>query len=180
VPSGSAPVTDKRHKRMSSMSTRPTSIHQGSNTLPVLPAGMRTTSGASAVSGTSGISGFSGVSAASSMMSARSALPTFAKGDPSSTWEMWDAIRKICNYHPRLSVSKSSAYPLRMLDLAHRSARPHPSLTAFGRRFEPMDRRARQKHLVTRLGVHRQRKGLPRAKQSVSSILARHVQSTQI
>lgn len=87
-------IDEKRHKRMSSMSTRPTSIHQGSNSLPVLPAGMRVTSGASATS---------------SVMSARSAAPpAFARGDPSSTWEMWDTIRRICNYHPRLSVSEST------------------------------------------------------------------------
>lgn len=96
-PERSDSVDAKKHKRMSSMSTRPTSMIQGANananTLPVLPTGMRVTSGASATS---------------SVMSARSAVPpAFARGDPSSTWEMWDTIRRICNYHPRLSVSES-------------------------------------------------------------------------
>ena len=81
---------DEKHKRVPSMSTRPTSIHQGSaaHQLPVAPAGMRVPSGASSV------------------MSARSTVAPFASGDPSSTWEMWDCIRKICGYNPRLSVSE--------------------------------------------------------------------------
>ena len=98
-------ASDRKHKRMSSMSTRPVSMHQGNNTLPVFPPGMRTVSGASAASGTSGMSAFSGVSGTSMMSARSSSLPAFARGDPSSTWEMWDAIRKMCDYHPRLSVS---------------------------------------------------------------------------
>jgi len=34
-----------------------------------------------------------------------------ATGDPSSTWEMWDCIRTLCGYHPRLSVSEYSSIP---------------------------------------------------------------------
>lgn len=29
-----------------------------------------------------------------------------------ATWEMWDTIRTICGYHPRLSLSKSSPRPM--------------------------------------------------------------------
>jgi protein arginine N-methyltransferase 5 len=69
------------------MSTRPASIHQS---IPLTPQNMRVPSGASA---------------ASSMMSARSAVAG-SSTDPSSTWEMWDCIRAMCGYHPRLTVSK--------------------------------------------------------------------------
>lgn len=76
------------HRRVGSLSTRPTSMHQN---LPVTPQAMRVPSGASA---------------ASSTMSARSGVAAVAQGDPSSTWEMWDTIRSLCGYHPRLSISK--------------------------------------------------------------------------
>lgn len=79
-----------KHRRVGSLSTRPTSMHQN---LPVTMQNMRVPSGASA---------------ASSMMSAQSATPPSSGGDPSSTWEMWDTIRSLCGYHPRLSISKST------------------------------------------------------------------------
>lgn len=78
-----------QHRRVGSLSTRPTSMHQN---LPVTPQAMRVPSGASA---------------ASSTMSARSGVAVVAQGDPSSTWEMWDTIRSMCAYHPRLSISES-------------------------------------------------------------------------
>ena len=78
-----------KHKRIGSLSTRPTSMHQN---LPVTMQNMRVPSGASA---------------ASSTMSAQSAMPPSSGGDPSSTWEMWDTIRSLCGYHPRLSISES-------------------------------------------------------------------------
>lgn len=81
APSGSA-GTGNAHKRISSLSTRPPSVHQSA-----LPLNMRVTS------------------AASSTMSARSAGGGGLTGDPSSTWEMWDTIRTMCGYHPRLSLS---------------------------------------------------------------------------
>lgn len=77
------------HRRMGSLSTRPQSMHQS---MPVTPNTMRVPSGASA---------------ASSTMSARSGVAAIAHGDPSSTWEMWDTIRSLCGYHPRLSISES-------------------------------------------------------------------------
>lgn len=79
-----------QHRRVGSLSTRPTSMHQN---LPVTPQAMRVPSGASA---------------ASSTMSARSGVAAVAQGDPSSTWEMWDTIRSLCGYHPRLSISTCS------------------------------------------------------------------------
>ena len=30
--------------------------------------------------------------------------------NPDLAWELWDSIRSICNYNPRLSLSKSIAY----------------------------------------------------------------------
>lgn len=78
-----------KHRRVGSLSTRPTSMHQN---LPVTMQNMRVPSGASA---------------ASSTMSAQSSVPPNTGGDPSSTWEMWDTIRSLCGYHPRLSISES-------------------------------------------------------------------------
>lgn len=87
------PGSSKHHKRISSLSTRPTSLHQNMSNLA--PTGMRNASGASAVS------------AASSTMSARSGMsPGMSSGDPCSTWEMWDTIRSMCGYSKRLTVSK--------------------------------------------------------------------------
>jgi protein arginine N-methyltransferase 5 len=84
-----------KHRRVGSLSTRPTSMHQG---LPVTMHNMRVPSGASAASST--MSAVSGIPLATSAS---------AGGDPSSTWEMWDTIRSLCGYHPRLSISKSTS-----------------------------------------------------------------------
>lgn len=94
---GQAPGADTgakpagKHGRVGSLSTRPTSMHQN---LPVTMHNMRVPSGASA---------------ASSTMSAQtqSGMAATVRGDPSSTWEMWDTIRSLCGYHPRLSISMS-------------------------------------------------------------------------
>lgn len=41
------------------------------------------------------------------------AAPPLLDDHPSiATWEMWDAIRCICDYHPRLTLSGSSLFPL--------------------------------------------------------------------
>lgn len=97
-PPVSAPPTSKHHKRISSLSTRPQSFHQAGNSISLQPNGMRNASGASAMS------------QASSVISARSAVAAQTMGgDPSSTWEMWDTIRSLCGYHPRLSVSEFSS-----------------------------------------------------------------------
>lgn len=34
------------------------------------------------------------------------------KGDPSSTWEVWDAIRTLCDYSPRLGLALDLGQPL--------------------------------------------------------------------
>lgn len=98
---GTAPQPDNtagsagKHRRVGSLSTRPTSVHQN---LPVTMHNMRVPSGASA---------------ASSTMSAQTqtSMAATARGDPSSTWEMWDTIRSLCGYHPRLSISRSIFLP---------------------------------------------------------------------
>jgi protein arginine N-methyltransferase 5 len=79
-----------KHKRISSLTTRPPSVHQSTYgaILPVAPNKMRVPS------------------AASSTLSAKSGVIQFASGDLSSTWELWDCIRSMCGHHPRLSVSK--------------------------------------------------------------------------
>ncbi|WVQ85433.1 hypothetical protein IAT38_007598 [Cryptococcus sp. DSM 104549] len=99
-PSGSAQLSNK-HKRISSLSTRPTSMHQAQLAQQQSQQGqqhgqqMRVTSNAS------------------SMMSAPGGGVGMAPvGDPSSTWEMWDCIRTLCGYHPRLSVTLDLTNPL--------------------------------------------------------------------
>lgn len=42
-------------------------------------------------------------------------------GDLSSTWEMWDVIRTICGYNPRLTLSKSNLVRC-VVKLIHQSA----------------------------------------------------------
>lgn len=98
------------HRRVGSLSTRPQSMHQN---LPVAPNTMRVPSGASA---------------ASSTMSARSGVASVAQGDPSSTWEMWDTIRSLCGYHPRLSISMSSSFALTVMMLEHAKLTDWPAL----------------------------------------------------
>ncbi|ORY29011.1 PRMT5 arginine-N-methyltransferase-domain-containing protein [Naematelia encephala] len=90
-PTAAAAASPNKHKRVSSLSTRPTSMHQSQ--LGALP-GMRVTS------------------AASSTMSAKSAAGPSMPADPSSTWEMWDCVRTLCGYHPRLSVTLDLTNPL--------------------------------------------------------------------
>ena len=109
------PATAKHHKRMSSLSTRPQSMHQAQ--LSALASqnqsqsqngqSMQGANGNLAPNGQRNVSGASAFSQASSVMSARSAVGTQAQGgDPNSTWEMWDTVRAMCGYHPRLSISK--------------------------------------------------------------------------
>lgn len=55
---------------------------------------------------------------------------THGQGDPSATWEMWDMVRKICGYNPRLSLSVSSQSVKFTLRSCAPSARPlEPSST---------------------------------------------------
>jgi protein arginine N-methyltransferase 5 len=119
------PPTSKAHKRISSLSTRPQSFHQSQGSASGLQpftsgAGNGSGSGSGSLNGHGNghgmrtVSGASAFSQASSVMSARSTATVGGTaaggsalgGDPNSTWEMWDTIRAICGYHPRLSVSE--------------------------------------------------------------------------
>lgn len=40
------------------------------------------------------------------------------EGELNATWEMWDVVRSICDYHPRLTLSKLLVYPFRKLYLS--------------------------------------------------------------
>lgn len=137
-------------------------MHQASSHLPVLPTGMRVPSGASAIS------------TASSVMSARSAAPVFATGDPCSTWEMWDCIRRMCNYHPRLSVSECRFALSWRLRWADGSFGLDPSATAVGWSIIKMDSGTRQEHLAPGFGLHLQRQRLSRSIQSMPSVPSRY------
>ncbi|WVR05771.1 hypothetical protein IAU60_002796 [Kwoniella sp. DSM 27419] len=96
-----------KHKRVSSLSTRPASMHQAQLNQLVAQAG--SAAGPSAPGHQN--QGLRIASAASSTISARS-NGVAATGDPSSTWEMWDCIRTMCGYHPRLSVALDLSNPL--------------------------------------------------------------------
>ncbi|WWC86067.1 uncharacterized protein L201_000938 [Kwoniella dendrophila CBS 6074] len=97
--------TTNKHKRMSSLSTRPTSMHQ--NQLQQLINQSNSTSNGSTMNHQNlRIAS----SSANSTMSSKSIASI--TGDPSSTWEMWDCIRTLCNYHPRLSVTLDLTNPL--------------------------------------------------------------------
>jgi protein arginine N-methyltransferase 5 len=107
------PATARSHKRMSSLSTRPQSMHQAQ--LQAIASlqqqgqgqGGQGANGNLAPNGHRNVSNASAFSQASSVMSARSAVgPQVQGGDPSSTWEMWDTVRAMCGYHPRLSLSE--------------------------------------------------------------------------
>lgn len=51
-------------------------------------------------------------------------------GGLSDTWEMWDSIRTICAYHPRLSLSiKSDLWCLLSLDLSDISLGSYPTVS---------------------------------------------------
>ena len=138
-----------KHKRISSLSTRPMSLHQ--NQLGPMQLQQLQTSNNMRVP--------SGASAASSTMSARSGVNTAAAGaDPSVTWEIWDYIRNLCGYHPRLSVSESprpSTRPQLTFSLG-----PHKSSPSQCRSFGQVDGRACQKHMASCFLLHPQCQGV--------------------
>ncbi|WVF70794.1 hypothetical protein IAT40_005588 [Kwoniella sp. CBS 6097] len=113
--SASLAQNNNKHKRMSSLSTRPTSMHQAQLNQIIAQAGSASALGSGSGSqGGGGLGNHQGLriaSGASSTMSTRS-NSNVATGDPSSTWEMWDCIRSLCNYHPRLSVTLDLSNPL--------------------------------------------------------------------
>lgn len=92
----------QHHRRMSSLSSRPTSMHQQQLSLTQL----NQISNGTGPAGPGGIPGSRIVSAASTAVGQRSVTHSAIQGDPSSTWEMWDCIRSLCGYHPRLTVSE--------------------------------------------------------------------------
>ncbi|WVO17813.1 hypothetical protein L204_105511 [Cryptococcus depauperatus] len=104
VPSYVPAQTEQKHKRLSSLSTRPQSM-QNQMSLFAQPN--------SSTNATGGGGNNRIVSGTSSMMSTPGGgIGTAQNGDPSSTWEMWDCIRTLCNYHPRLSVALDLTNPL--------------------------------------------------------------------
>ncbi|WVQ62352.1 uncharacterized protein L199_000492 [Kwoniella botswanensis] len=94
--------TGNKHKRISSLSTRPTSMHQAQLNQMINQANNPNS--------TSNPQNLRIASGASSTMSTKSSAAI--TGDPSSTWEMWDCIRTLCGYHPRLSVTLDLTNPL--------------------------------------------------------------------
>lgn len=108
---GPAPAnghSERHHRRSLSLSSRPSSMHQQQLSIGQLSA--ITAAGAGANGGAHGAGGsrtVSGASTSTSMQPQRTVTHHSAiQGDPSSTWEMWDCIRSLCGYHPRLSVSE--------------------------------------------------------------------------
>ena len=96
---------DKRHKRLSSLSTRPSSII-GHGSLGITSIGAGPAGAGPGARIPSASSAMSGVSSVLSTRSTATTIAPSATGDPSSTWEMWECIRRMCGYHPRLTVSE--------------------------------------------------------------------------
>lgn len=119
-PAVEGPVRPQHHRRISSLSSRPPSIHQAQLSISQLTQLANPgTNGPNAV-GPNGSALPGGVAGAriapatsqNSGMSSKSMTHSALAGDPSSTWEMWDAIRSLCGYHPRLTVLLDLSTPL--------------------------------------------------------------------
>lgn len=110
---GPAPAnghSERHHRRSLSLSSRPSSMHQQQLSVGQLSA---ITAAGAAPGGVNGGPALPSrvVSQASSngaLQPQRTVTHSAIQGDPSSTWEMWDCIRSLCGYHPRLSVSECS------------------------------------------------------------------------
>lgn len=94
----------RHHRRISSLSSRPTSMHQAQFSISQLSQlGQSASTGPiPATRLTSSGSNNTNKDTTSNKQNAVHALHS----DPSSTWEMWDCIRALCGYHPRLTVSE--------------------------------------------------------------------------
>ncbi len=133
----SSSTGSRHHKRISSLSTRPTSFHQAQLASLSLTGG-----GGGAAAGQPSTPQNNRVSSATgSAVSAVGGGNNQSSGDPSSTWEMWDCIRTLCGYHPRLSVSEWNMLdfgPLKANRLAD-SFGPYEPSSAIRGRFVSMD-----------------------------------------
>ncbi|WOO84808.1 Protein arginine N-methyltransferase 5 [Vanrija pseudolonga] len=102
------------HRRVSSLSSRPSSMHQQQlNALGPLSAGGQPSGGYSN-GGSRNVSGASAQTSGThaSGVSSKSMTHSAIQGDPSSTWEMWDCIRAMCGYNPRLTITLDLSNPL--------------------------------------------------------------------
>ncbi|ORX34266.1 putative shk1 kinase-binding protein 1 [Kockovaella imperatae] len=109
--SSQAEQLNNSHKRLSSLSTRPSSII-GHGSLGITPgsiSGMAVSASGARIPSAS--SAMSGVSSSLSIKSTTTVAPG-ASGDPSSTWEMWECIRRMCGYNNRLTVTLDLTNPL--------------------------------------------------------------------
>lgn len=107
-PAGGNGEPRTHHRRVSSLSSRPSSMHQQQlNSLGPLAAGAQPSGGYSN-GGSRNVSGASAQTSATnaSGVSSKSMTHSAIQGDPSSTWEMWDCIRAMCGYNPRLTISE--------------------------------------------------------------------------
>ncbi|BEJ15896.1 hypothetical protein CspHIS471_0505010 [Cutaneotrichosporon sp. HIS471] len=107
---GPAPTNghgERHHRRSLSLSSRPSSIHQHQMSIGQLSAITGEGNDANGSTPASRV-----VSQASSNVPQRTVTHSAIQGDPSSTWEMWDCIRSLCGYHPRLSVMLDLSNPL--------------------------------------------------------------------
>jgi protein arginine N-methyltransferase 5 len=93
----------RHHRRMSSLSSRPPSMHQQQLSLTHLSQLGQTQTGTGPIP-TNRVTSNGNQNNQGAASSAKAAQPIHS--DPSSTWEMWDCIRSLCNYHPRLTVSE--------------------------------------------------------------------------
>jgi len=138
---------DKKHKRRSSMGP-----------------GARTS-----LYGQSTLAGAQGLSKTLAIATSNSDGSAFA-------WEMWDCIRSICGYHPRLSLSESeeasrlTSPTLTCTEPSAPSSRSLQSSSTVAHHSFSLDCRADSTRLSPIPSFHSQCKGLPRIEQSLSRI----------
>lgn len=95
----------RHHRRMSSLSSRPPSMHQQQLSLTHLnQLGQAQPSSTGPIPANRVTPSTSQNSHGGTSASAKATQSLHS--DPSSTWEMWDCIRSLCGYHPRLTVSE--------------------------------------------------------------------------
>ena len=88
-------------------------------------------------------------------------------------WEMWDAVRTLCEYNPRLTLGASRSVRASCLLTGPYSAGLDTTSTVGTRSPFALGRRANTTCASPRHDVHRKCQGLPRSSASPQDVLAR-------
>ena len=87
-----------------------------------------------------------------------------------ATWEMWDLIRSICDYNPRLTLSKDAIYLLLIIIFTSFSSRPLSSPTHHPWCSQQMECGIRTTHISPLIHFHSQHERLPSPLQTHTTI----------